>query len=119
MDFKEIGHISRGTLVRTGFEVFLINAHLQELGKMRIQSDGLIFKSSERILNVKHSEIDLAEWLRVARGYELKVLSREGHVFKFSGFKESVSINEEAWLHAASQVWLLLVIGLWRLEGFL
>ncbi|XP_019850912.1 PREDICTED: FACT complex subunit SSRP1-like [Amphimedon queenslandica] len=74
MDFKEIGHISRGTL---------------ELGKMRIQSDGLIFKSSEKTLNVKHSEIDLAEWLRVARGYELKVLSREGHVFKFSGFKES------------------------------
>ena len=28
--------------------------------------------------------------LRVAKGYEVKVMSREGSVFKFDGFKELV-----------------------------
>lgn len=114
MDFKEIGHISRGALVSTKCmcmrgQIFLINAHLplQDLGKMRIQSDGLTFKSSERTVHVKHSEIDLAEWLRVARGYELKVISREGHVFKFSGFKEAVSVGRGRW------VWFILCRILW------
>ena len=51
------------------------------------------FKStaSGRHVQVKHSDIDTAEWLRVAKGFELKVMSREGNVFKFDGFKESVS----------------------------
>ncbi len=44
------------------------------------------------MVQVKHSEIDVTEWLRVARGYEVKVMSREGNVYKFNGFMESVSI---------------------------
>ena len=59
---------------------------------MRVQADGIAFKSSGsgQIVQVKHSEIDVVEWLRVAKGYEVKVMSREGSVFKFDGFKESV-----------------------------
>lgn len=59
---------------------------------MRVQADGIAFKSSAsgQVVQVKHSEIDIVEWLRVARGYEVKVMSREGNVFKFDGFKESV-----------------------------
>jgi structure-specific recognition protein 1 len=78
MDYKDIGRIYRGSL---------------ELGKLRIQPDGLAFKSftssSNKPLNVKHSDIDAMEWLRVARGFEVKVISREGQVFKFNGFKET------------------------------
>ena len=59
---------------------------------MRVQADGIAFKSSgsgQIVQQVKHSKIDV-EWLCVAKGYEVKVVSREGSVFKFDGFKESV-----------------------------
>ena len=49
--------------------------------------------ASGRHVQVKHSDIDTAEWLRVAKGFGLKVMSREGNVFKFDGFKDSVSKN--------------------------
>ena len=44
------------------------------------------------MVQVKHSEIEVTEWLRVARGYEVKIMSREGDVYKFNGFKEAVSV---------------------------
>lgn len=55
----------------------------------------MAFKSSGsgRLVQVKHSEIDVTEWMRVARGYEVKVMSREGDVYKFNGFQESVSVT--------------------------
>ena len=71
---------------------------LQEIGKLRIQGDGVIFKSTstDKVSQVKHSEIDTLEWMRAARGFGVKVMSREGHMFKFDGFKESVRMG---WLH--------------------
>ena len=70
--------------------------NVQDVGKLRFQPDGVSFKStaSGRHVQVKHSDIDTAEWLRVAKGFGLKVMSREGNVFKFDGFKDSVSENE-------------------------
>ena len=33
------------------------------------------------------------EWLRVAKGYEMKLVTVDGQIRKFDGFKESVSLR--------------------------
>lgn len=45
------------------------------------------------VFQVHESDIDVIEWMHVARGYELKVLSLDGSVTKFVGFKENVSVG--------------------------
>ena len=59
-----------------------------------MQPDGIYFKSSRtgKTLQIKASDIEDLEWLRVARGYEVKVIYG-GDVAKFDGFKESVSLS--------------------------
>ncbi len=46
---------------------------------------------SGKVFQVRESDIDIMEWMRVARGYEVKVMSKEGSITKFGGFKETVS----------------------------
>ena len=64
---------------------------IQDPGKLKLQADGIHFKSSKtsKIVHIKEAEIESGEWLRAARGYEMKVLMSDG-VAKFDGFKESV-----------------------------
>ena len=64
---------------------------IQDPGKLKLQADGLHFKSSKtnKVVHIKEAEIESGEWLRAARGYEMKVLMSDG-VAKFDGFKESV-----------------------------
>jgi hypothetical protein len=52
----------------------------------------LYFKSikSGKVFQVRESDIDVVEWMRVARGYELKVIALDGSVTKLGGFKETV-----------------------------
>ena len=59
---------------------------------MRIQEEGIFYKSSRtgKTLQVRESEFSTFEWMRAARGYEVKIVSRDGAVTKFAGFKESV-----------------------------
>ena len=59
---------------------------------MKIQSNGIFFKSakSSDIIQINDSDVVNLEWMRVARGYEVKVVSNNGSVTKFDGFKESV-----------------------------
>lgn len=40
---------------------------------------------------MRESDFSTLEWMRAARGYEVKIVSRDGAVTKFAGFKESVS----------------------------
>ena len=67
----------------------------QDPGKLKIQNDGLYFKSvkSGKVFQVRESDVDILEWMHVARGYELKVISKDGSITKFGGFKENVSIS--------------------------
>ncbi len=60
---------------------------------MKILADGIHFKSGKtgKTFHIKDSEIDEIEWLRVARGYEVKVMKQDGTVTKLDGFKDSVS----------------------------
>ena len=54
---------------------------------------GAVFKSNKtgKVDQFATGEVDAAYWMRVARGYELKIVLSNGTQFKFEGFKESVS----------------------------
>lgn len=53
----------------------------------------MYFKSlkSGKVFQVGADVIDTMEWMNAARGYQVKVIAKEGEVTKFSGFKDSVS----------------------------
>lgn len=65
---------------------------LQDAGKLKIQSEGFYFKSSRsgKTFQIPEKELDSLEWMRVAKGYEVKVFTKDGNLTKFEGFKESV-----------------------------
>lgn len=67
----------------------------QDPGKLRMQEDGVHFKSMKtgKALLVRHVDISDVEWLRVAKGFEVKLITFDGQIRKFDGFKESVSID--------------------------
>lgn len=41
--------------------------------------------------NIQASELAEGVWRRVALGHGLKLLTKNGHVYKYDGFRESVS----------------------------
>ena len=59
---------------------------------MKLHKGGVIFKSTKTgiVDQVSGGDIASAQWMQVARGYELKINSRNDSQFKFDGFKESV-----------------------------
>lgn len=86
-------------LVPTVFNICTSNncqfSLLQDPGKLRIQEDGVHFKSTRtgKALLVRHVDISDVEWLRVAKGFEVKLITFDGQIRKFDGFKESVSTD--------------------------
>ena len=58
-----------------------------------MQEDGVHFKSTKtgKTLLIRHVDISDVEWLRVAKGFEVKLITVDGQIRKFDGFKESVS----------------------------
>ena len=67
---------------------------LQDPGKLKIQDEGFYFKSvkSGKVFQIRESDIQQMEWIRAARGYEVKVVLKDGSVTLFGGFKETVSL---------------------------
>lgn len=53
----------------------------------------MIFKNSKtgKVDNIQASELAEGVWRRVALGHGLKLLTKNGHVYKYDGFRESVS----------------------------
>ena len=53
------------------------------------------FKSVKtgKTLLIRHVDVVDIEWLRVAKGYEMKLVTVDGQIRKFDGFKESVSLR--------------------------
>lgn len=54
----------------------------------------MIFRADKtgKVDQVAVADIESAQWMRVARGFELKVSLTNGVQFKFEGLKESVSL---------------------------
>lgn len=79
---------------------------------MRIQEEGIFYKSSRtgKTLQVRESEFSTFEWMRAARGYEVKIVSRDGAVTKFAGFKESVGVHTASFLYAVNSAYLECVV---------
>lgn len=53
---------------------------------------GIIFKNSKtgKVDNIQAGELTEGIWRRVALGHGLKLLTKNGHVYKYDGFRESV-----------------------------
>ena len=62
-------------------------------GKCRIAESGLGWKPSGGgdTFTLDNSNIGGAQWSRAARGYELKILSRESGIIQLDGFDTEVS----------------------------
>ena len=64
----------------------------QDPGKLKLVPECIAFKSSKsgQVQQFGTSDIKSLGWMRVARGYELKVFLQNGKIVKFDGFKETV-----------------------------
>jgi len=67
---------------------------LQNDGRLKLHKGGVIFRANKtgKVDQVTVADIESTQWMRVARGFELKVALTSGLQFKFEGFKESVSL---------------------------
>lgn len=64
----------------------------QNDGRLRLSRQGIIFKNSKtgKVDNIQAGELTEGIWRRVALGHGLKLLTKNGHVYKYDGFRESV-----------------------------
>lgn len=60
---------------------------------MKLNKTGIVFKSSKTgvLDSIPLAEIENASWMRVARGFGIKIASKNGSEYRYHGFKESVS----------------------------
>nr|XP_033776568.1 FACT complex subunit SSRP1 isoform X1 [Geotrypetes seraphini] len=60
-------------------------------GRLRLNHQGVIFKNSKtgKVDNIQGSELSEGIWRRVALGHGIKLITKNGHVYKYDGFRES------------------------------
>ncbi|XP_020830233.1 FACT complex subunit SSRP1 [Phascolarctos cinereus] len=60
-------------------------------GRLRLSRQGIIFKNSKtgKVDNIQAGELTEGIWRRVALGHGLKLLTKNGHFYKYDGFRES------------------------------
>ncbi|XP_031557344.1 FACT complex subunit SSRP1-like isoform X2 [Actinia tenebrosa] len=85
LEYNEVALLVRGSL----------NA-----GRLKLHKNGVVFKASKtgKVDQINKDDIEAANWRRVARGHELKVLLKSGAQYRFNGFKESDYQNLSAFL---------------------
>lgn len=65
---------------------------LQSVGDFKMNKDGLGWRSKEgSSITVVNSEIAAAKWMRVGRYFQLRLEGKNGTTYKFDGFREQVS----------------------------
>lgn len=79
---------------------------LQNDGRLRFSKQNVVYKSSKtgKVDNIPASELNLAQWRRVCLGHGIKLGTSTGHVYKYDGFRDTVSLGHT--LHAC---WLFCV----------
>ena len=72
-------------------EVFMVQRGTPTKGHIRLNSRGLAFKAkgTGKRVNVYQQEMLAARWMRVARGYELRITQKSGVYARFDGFRRS------------------------------
>lgn len=62
-----------------------------DLGRFRLAQNGMGWKGPrDRTVLVSPEEVKRMNWIRVARGYELRVTLKDNVIHKFDGFKNDV-----------------------------
>lgn len=76
-------------------DIFSVVKGVLDKGRLKLRSDSVLFQSTRTgaVDRIPSREIKLCEWMKVAKGYELKFLMESGKVHKFDGFKESEFTN--------------------------
>ncbi|XP_030417691.1 FACT complex subunit SSRP1 isoform X1 [Gopherus evgoodei] len=98
LEFNEIYQEVKGSMVRDAGNLesqSFLGVGSRESGKndgrLRLSRQGVIFKNSKtgKVDNIQASELAEGIWRRVALGHGLKLLTKNGHVYKYDGFRES------------------------------
>ncbi|XP_071946371.1 FACT complex subunit SSRP1-like isoform X2 [Antedon mediterranea] len=69
-------------------------------GRLKLSRQGVVFKNNKtgKIEQVQATDLEVASWIQVARGHELKLFQKNGTVFKFDGFKDTDFENLSAFI---------------------
>ena len=65
---------------------------IQSAGRLKLGKTGMMFKSAKtgKVDSIPMADIELTKWMRVARGFGIKVTLKNGQHYKYDGFKEVV-----------------------------
>nr|XP_002734443.1 PREDICTED: FACT complex subunit SSRP1-like [Saccoglossus kowalevskii] len=59
-------------------------------GRLKLSKQGVVFKNKKTgvVEQVQATDMEKTKWLRAARGHELKLVMKNGSIFRYDGFKE-------------------------------
>ena len=65
---------------------------LKNGGRLKLHKQGIVFKSQKtgKVEQITAADIENVNWLRVARGFGVKLVLKDGTHYRFDGFKEGV-----------------------------
>ncbi|XP_069485098.1 FACT complex subunit SSRP1 isoform X1 [Ambystoma mexicanum] len=60
-------------------------------GRLRLSRQGIIFKNNKtgKVDNIQGSELSESLWRRVALGHGIKLTTKNGHIYKYDGFRDT------------------------------
>lgn len=72
----------------------------KQAGRLRIADYGMGWKpvSGSNGLSLEPTAINQCYWSKTARGYEMRILSRQQGVIQLDGFQQTVSTGHQAFL---------------------
>uniref|UniRef100_A0A8C7X6A7 FACT complex subunit SSRP1/POB3 N-terminal PH domain-containing protein n=1 Tax=Oryzias sinensis TaxID=183150 RepID=A0A8C7X6A7_9TELE len=62
-------------------------------GRLRFSKQNVVYKSNKtgKVDSIPAGELNLAQWRRVCLGHGIKLGTSTGHVYKYDGFRDTVS----------------------------
>ena len=66
----------------------------QNDGRLRFSKQNVVYKSSKtgKVDNIPAPELSQAQWRRVCLGHGIKLVTSTGHIYKYDGFRDTVSL---------------------------
>lgn len=66
---------------------------LQNDGRLRFSKQNVVYKNNKtgKVDSIPAGELNLAQWRRVCLGHGIKLGTSTGHVYKYDGFRDTVS----------------------------
>uniref|UniRef100_A0AAR2JFH7 FACT complex subunit SSRP1 n=1 Tax=Pygocentrus nattereri TaxID=42514 RepID=A0AAR2JFH7_PYGNA len=63
-------------------------------GRLRFSKQSVVYKSNKtgKVDSIPAPDLSVAQWRRVCLGHGIKLATSNGHIYKYDGFKDSVSI---------------------------